>query len=886
MTLRRFALPAALLLAAVAAAAPPRVFLLSPDTLLRVREAIRSGGADVDGALRRLRQDADKVLLRAPVSVMEKAQLPPSGNRHDYMSLAPYWWPGPDSAGGPYIRRDGEVNPERETVPDRKNLRTLTSSVFTLGLAYWYTGEEAYARHAAAFLRTWFLDTATCMTPRLVYAQAVKGRNEGRAAGLIETSSFRWIVEGLGLLEGSPAWTAADRDGMTRWFSEYYGWLTTSATGLREAAAKNNHGTWYDVQAASIALYLGRNEDAAAILSGARTRRIAAQIEPDGRMPLELVRTKALGYTTMNIEAFLSLVALGRRVNTDLWAYATEDGRSIRRAMDWALPYWTRERAWDLPQIVPFEFEECFPLLVQAWRASGDARYAAAARTVYEVRPDLHRSALLYGAPLVSRGRTVTVATVAQLRTAAGEAEPGDTILVEPGTLVLERPVIFTVAATPGSPVVLRARVRGGTVLAGDSRFVLERAAHVVIEGFAFRSDYGPAVELRGCTGVRVTRNTFRLSDTQPGAWVLITGSKRNPEAASRGNRVDHNLFEQKRVLGNCITIEGSTAGTPQVSQYDTIAHNHFRDIGPRIENALEAIRIGNSGLSLSSGFTLIERNLFERCDGDPEYISIKSSDNTIRHNTFRECLGSLSLRHGNRNRVEGNFILGNGRSGSFTDSTGRTWTLGTGGVRFCGDGMVIVNNYTAGLTGTEWDAALAVTNGDADYGDGQSLNKHFRIRDALIAFNTFVDNTGGLEIGYDGGGFQGNRWPLPPSGLVIANNVFVGAHGGHIRQFAVPERSRWEGNILFTRGGTPALPAGLEGVRVLDPALVPVDGLLRPAAESPLVDAAVGLYPDVLTDVDAQERGARKDIGADEVSTSPRRNAPLTAGDVGPDAP
>lgn len=114
-------------------------------------------------------------------------------------------------------------------------------------------------------------------------------------------------------------------------------------------------------------------------------------------MPLELRRTKALGYTTMNIRAFLCLAALGERAGVDLWLYATADGRSIRRAIDWVLPYWSRENAWDYPQIVAFDYKECYPLLVQAWLVFKAPAYVKAARTIHEVDVEDDRSRLLYG---------------------------------------------------------------------------------------------------------------------------------------------------------------------------------------------------------------------------------------------------------------------------------------------------------------------------------------------------------------------------------------------------------------------------------------------------------------------------------------------------------
>ena len=486
----------------------------------------------------------------------------------------------------------------------------------------------------------------------------------------------------------------------------------------------------------------------------------------------------------------------------------------------------------------------------------------------------------------VCAGARIPVTTAAELRAAVVRAQPADSIVLADGTWDLNGAITVSTGGMPGRPVVVTANSRNGAVVTGDSRFVLETASHVVIEGLDFRSTDGPAIELRGCSGVRITRNRFHLLDTKRASWVVITGSEDNPDAVSRGNRIDHNLFENKSVLGNFITVEGTRSAGFRVSQYDTIDRNYFRNIGPRVHNVLEAIRIGSAEFSLSSGHTLLERNLFERCDGDPEYVSVKSCDNVIRHNTFRECLGSLSLRHGNRNTVDGNFILGNGRTGTYTDSAGTTWALGTGGVRLYGDSMVVVNNYLEGLTGTLWDAPLAVTSGNAEYGDGQPPTKHFRIRDAVIAFNTLVNNRGALEIGYDGGGFQGNWWSLPPSGLTIANNIFAGSQDTLVRLFVTPTNTRWEGNIAFAGAGGTVSRAPLEGVTEADPLLEREDGLWRPSAKSPAVDAAAGAFRWVTEDMDGQERGPAKDVGADERSMAKPTNRPLTPAEVGPNAP
>lgn len=418
------------------------------------------------------------------------------------------------------------------------------------------------------------------------------------------------------------------------------------------------------------------------------------------------------------------------------------------------------------------------------------------------------------------------VRTTDEFLHALKRARPGEHIVLSDGVYGFDGDAEITVRATKTQPVVIRAKHRGKATIVGGMHVVLLAAEHIVIEGLEFATTNGPAIALRGCSHVRVSRNTFHLKETQRGSWIVIDGIQGDSVRLSSHNRIDHNLFEKKSQLGNFITVEGTMRSQPQVSQHDRIDHNLFADIGPRVENVLEAIRVGSSDYSLSSGFTVVEENLFERCDGDPEYISIKSSDDTIRHNTFRECLGSLSLRHGNRNTVDGNYILGNGRSGTFLDSTGKTWTLGTGGVRFYGNDMRIVNNYFEGLTGKGWDATFAITSGNAEYGDGQPLTKHFRIREATIASNILVHNASNMEIGYDGGGFQGNWWHLPPVGLRIENNVIVGEQDTLIKILTQPVNPVWAGNIAWATGSAVVARSSIEGVRIADPQLVNDGGI------------------------------------------------------------
>ena len=361
----------------------PRVFLVDPQKAHSVREKARAGSEGLAGALDKLRKDARKSVKFGPVTVTGKEKLPPSGDRHDYYSLAPYWWPDPSKPDGkPYIRRDGEVNPERDLLRDRDNFRDLQRHVYLLSVGYYFLGEEDFARHAALLLRTWFIDSTTRMNPHMNYAQAIIGRNEGRGAGLIEAANLSLVVDAIGFLGGSPWWSGDDQRGTEAWFTEYSRWLKESPIGMDEADAPNNHGSWYDQQSASIALFLGRRDQAKAIVAEAKTKRIGAQIEPDGSQPKELARTRSLHYSLFILEALFRLALLGDRLGVDLWHHTTGDGRSIRAALDFVAGAATNRKAWTFKEIgdVPAaEFSTLFH--IAAWRYS-DREYARQAKAV------------------------------------------------------------------------------------------------------------------------------------------------------------------------------------------------------------------------------------------------------------------------------------------------------------------------------------------------------------------------------------------------------------------------------------------------------------------------------------------------------------------------
>ncbi|MBC8181527.1 alginate lyase family protein [candidate division KSB1 bacterium] len=333
----------------------PRIFLLDLEMLTKVKQRILEGDKKLLPAFNKISDEANISLKAGSFSVMTKPFTPPSGDKHDYMSLSPYWWSNPETEDGlPYVRHDGRTNPKREQY-DKRPLRELDLNVSTLALAYFLTDNENYAEHAAKLVRNWFLNKATRMNPHLKYAQHIPGISDGRGVGIIDTRSFFRIADGVGLISESNYWTEQDQKELEEWFAQYLKWLLHSKNGQKEAARDNNHGTWYDVQVAYFSLYTGKEEKAKEVLRKFKMKRIADQIEPDGRQPRELERTRAFSYSTFNLEAMFAAAKLGDIVGVDIWDFETEDGRSIQKALEFLIPYAIQKKEWQYQQITSWQ---------------------------------------------------------------------------------------------------------------------------------------------------------------------------------------------------------------------------------------------------------------------------------------------------------------------------------------------------------------------------------------------------------------------------------------------------------------------------------------------------------------------------------------------------
>lgn len=513
------------------------------------------------------------------------------------------------------------------------------------------------------------------------------------------------------------------------------------------------------------------------------------------------------------------------------------------------------------------------------YRFDGWTGDVSGTQTSLEFKMDADKTIGVKTLKIISNTVKWYVKTKDEFKKALNGMETGDTIVVADGTYNIDGQTINT-GGTKDNPVLITAENVGRVTLNGKSSFTLRHVEYVTIRGFKFASEGKTVVKMEGSRYCRVTQNEFNLNEEKSNKWVIIGAHYQDTENKSCGNRIDHNLFEGKTQPGNYITIDG-VSKAHQPSQNDTIDHNHFRNNSPRAANEKESIRVGWTDLSGGSSYTVIEHNLFENCDGDPEIISLKACYNIVRYNTFRRCLGTVCLRQGAYNRVEGNYFFGEGKT---VESDGQK--LGCGGVRVYGIGHVVVNNYFEGLTGDKWDPVLAITNGDKSNGGDLNNSSHLVPEKLIFAHNTMVNNKSNIEIGYDNSG----KYTKKPVNCQIKNNIILTNTTDCIKLYTENHRSSivLDNNIFYPTGDAQmgVTFSGSE-IKKVDPKLekaTQVDGfsLFKPQQNSPAINA-VSRIDDCLLDFEGQERQATTTIGADELSGTNVKAFALTEKYVGP---
>lgn len=363
----------------------PQTIVWDGEHLHAVRQRMAEGHPREEEAraLARLQTISQEALQHPPYSVTYKDRAPPSGDKHDYMSFSRYWWPDPVKPDGlPYIRRDGEVNRKLLAQGDRQPVGGMMDDVQALALAGYLLDDAECAAHACRLIKVWFLEPETRMNPHLKFGQAVPGRAEGRGVGIIDTRGFAWVLDAAELLDNKSGWTAADRQSLRAWFTEFLDWLLTSELGAEERGAENNHGSWYDVQVARYALFVGDVEEAERALQRAR-RRIDRQFDARGRQSAELKRTRSLHYSFFNLAALMTLARTGEHLDDRLWHYENRQGAGIQAGVDFLLPFAWGEQRWEYPTMGEFGLSRVAHINLRfASRAYDDPRYGQFAAEV------------------------------------------------------------------------------------------------------------------------------------------------------------------------------------------------------------------------------------------------------------------------------------------------------------------------------------------------------------------------------------------------------------------------------------------------------------------------------------------------------------------------
>lgn len=342
----------------------------------KARTEFKGGHSGLDAPLENLTSLANEALQVEPYSVIDKPAQPGT-SPHDYVSLATYYWPNPERPDGlPYVRRDGRENPELKQY-DLPKLEGLIKDVVTLAIVAVFKDAEEYAAKAVQLLRAWFVDPRTRMRPHLKRGQFIPGHGKkGRNFAIIETRALaNELVPAVELLHEHGWIESEDYGSLQAWFASYLRWLRWSRFGRVERGQVNNHGTSHFVQEAAFAKFVGRRNLSRRILTRARESLISRQIDPSGKQPHELKRNISMSYSCFNLSLFFDLADIGGELGVDYWGYQTEDGRGLRLALDWLIPFWTREQPWRYEQIKDYPWQRIFHLLRRAALGFADKGY-------------------------------------------------------------------------------------------------------------------------------------------------------------------------------------------------------------------------------------------------------------------------------------------------------------------------------------------------------------------------------------------------------------------------------------------------------------------------------------------------------------------------------
>ncbi len=348
-----------------------------PHQLANLKAALTNNKVSLDtrSAFDLLISKANTALALKNESVVDKTIIPASGSKHDYLSISRYWWPSKNTKTGiPWVQRDGETNPDTQSDHvDRNRLERLAFAMRNLGLAYYLTGDEKYAKKASEKIETWFLDKDTYMKPNLKFAQSVPGRKP-RKWGILDGRDIPVkVLDGVSMIKGSKHWNRSLDKSFNKWLKKYLKWLTKSSLGEQAAKIENNHGAWYHFHVIAVAYYLDELDTAKKFANKAKTL-IGKQIDKHGKQTHELQRTRSYYYSTFNLDALTRIAIVSRKFGIDLWNYEAKDGASILTALDYLENYADGNVEWPY-QNYGQQLLYLPPLFLRASNALNDGRY-------------------------------------------------------------------------------------------------------------------------------------------------------------------------------------------------------------------------------------------------------------------------------------------------------------------------------------------------------------------------------------------------------------------------------------------------------------------------------------------------------------------------------
>ena len=298
-------------------------------------------------------EKADKALVFKANPVVNKSRFPPSKNKHDYLSYAPYKWADSTKIDGlPWLTKDGKINPVSQGYDtDFKRSSEFFKTIEVLAWAFYYSDEVKYANKAIELIRIWYINKVTKVNPNINFGQAVPGEAEGRKAGVQEWLNQYHVISALQIFKNANMLTDNIKSEMKNWFQQYLNWLLTNDMAIEAGKTKQNHANHYNHQVVGLLIYLNRIKEAKQIIENAKYDRIAIQILPDGRQPKEMGRTRSVHYASLNLWSLSELTFIGKNLGIDLWSFETDDKRSLRKAFLYLKKYVNQPEKWPYKEI-------------------------------------------------------------------------------------------------------------------------------------------------------------------------------------------------------------------------------------------------------------------------------------------------------------------------------------------------------------------------------------------------------------------------------------------------------------------------------------------------------------------------------------------------------